>query len=232
MDGTSRLRQRVLTSFLPVSAALLVVGEVSTPKGVDQIATTQAAALKMVRVASRHTTQLYASNVLIVLGLAAFGVSFAAMATLVNGRGATLATVAAVLGGFGAFCGALANVLVGFNLATAVSAYSNPDTAATFLVTSFTSGVGNLFLICYLLGLAVALILVVIAVWRSRCMPRWLAILLAVGWEVAAFAPAGFVALSLMIPFALAMALVTTYIWRATTAMSAGGEIAEVASGR
>jgi hypothetical protein len=69
------------------------------------------------------------------------------------------------------------------------------------------------------------LILVVIAVWRSRCMPRWLPILLAVGWEVAAFAPAGFGALPLMIPFAVAMALVTTYIWRATTATAIGDEV-------
>jgi hypothetical protein len=226
MDGAARLRRRVLALSLPLSTVLLVVGEVSTPKGADQIATTQTLALKMVGVASRHTTQLYASNVLILLGLATFGVSFSAIATVIHGRGASVATVAAVIGGLGAFSGALANVLVGFNLATAVSAFSDPDTAATYLVSSFTSSVGQLFLLCYLFGLAIALILVVIAVWRSRCMPRWLAILFAVAFEVAAFAPAGLVALPLMIPFALSMVLVTTYVWRGPAATAVDGGLA------
>ena len=225
MDGTSRSRRRLLALALPLSTVLLVVGEVSTPKGVDQIADTKATALKMVQVAARHTTQLYASNVLILLGLAAFGVSFAAIATLINARGATLATIATVLGGLGAFSGALANVLVGFNLATAVSAFTTPDTSAAFLVRSFTSNVGRLFLFTYLLGLAVALVLLAIAVWRSRCMPRWLPILLAVAWEVASSAPAGWTALPLMLPFAAAMLLVTTYVWRGTTAVATADSI-------
>jgi len=199
---------------LPLSTLLLLVGEVLTPKGLDQLADQQPIALKMARIAATHRTQLYASNVLILFGLATFGVSFLAIATLIRQRGATLATIAAMLGALGAFCGALANVLVGFNLATAVAPPGTTESAAGFMVNSFTSGVGQLFLFGYLLGLAIALILVVVAVWRSRCMPRWLPFLLAFSWEVASSAPAGLVALPLILPFAVAMLLVSRYVWR------------------
>ena len=218
MDDTTRNRQRVLAMALPLSTALLVIGEVLTPKGLDQIADKQSVALKMVAIAATHRTQLYFSNVLALFGLATFGVSFSAIATLIRQRGATVATSAAVLGAIGAFCGAIANVLVGFNLASAVGPHSTPQSAATFLVTTFTSSVGQLFLLGYLLGLAVALILVVIAVWRSRCMPRWIPFVLLVAWEVAAFAHAGIVAIPFMVPLVATMILVTTYVWRGPTA--------------
>jgi hypothetical protein len=39
-------------------------------------------------------------------------VSYAAISTLVTGRGSAIATVAALIGGIGAFCGAIVNVLV------------------------------------------------------------------------------------------------------------------------
>lgn len=47
------------------------------------------------------------------LALDGLAVSYAAIATLVTGRGWVIATIAALLGGLGAFAGAVFNVLVG-----------------------------------------------------------------------------------------------------------------------
>src|SRR4051794_32622077 len=147
MNSTARSRQRVLAIFLPVSAALLVVGTALTPEGLDQIITTKSTALTVLPIAAAHTNQLYFSNVLLLFGLGGLAVSFAAIATLVRERGATLATAAALVGGFGAFCGAIGNVLPGFNLASTVTAQLSPEVAAQYLVATFTSPVGEAILV-------------------------------------------------------------------------------------
>ena len=123
MDSVAQNRQRVLAIFLPISAAFLVIGQALTPQGLDQPIMTETTALNVLPIAAAHTNQLYFSNVLILFGLGALGVSFAAIATLVRDRGATLATTAALIGGFGAFCGTIGNVLVGFNLAVTTTAH-------------------------------------------------------------------------------------------------------------
>ena len=214
MDSVARTRQRVMALFLPLSVALLMIGEALTPKGLDQAIMKTSTALKVLPIATKHPTQLYVSNALVIVGLGALAVSFAAIASLVRGRGSTFATIAAVIGGFASFFGAIANVLVGFNLAAAARAHMTQEDAARFLVTTFKSGVGNAFLLGYFFGLIVALIIMVIALWRSRCVPRWLPILFAVSLEVAFFAHAGIVAVPLMLPFAVAMLLLASRIWR------------------
>ena len=123
MDNAARMRQRVLALFLPLAAVLYVSAEALNPKGTDQVISTTADALKVLAIAARHPAQLYVSGSLSLLALGALAVSFAAIATLVRGRGSALATVAALFGGVGAFCGALVNVLVGVNLAAAATAH-------------------------------------------------------------------------------------------------------------
>ncbi len=221
MDSVARSRQRVLALFLPVSVALLMIGEALTPKGLDQAIMKTSTALEMLPIAAKHPTQLYVSNALVIVGLGALAVSFAAIATLVRGRGSTFATVAALIGGFASFCGAIINVLVGFNLAAAVKAQLAQEDAARFLVVTFKSGVGNMFILGYFFGLIVASILMVIALWRSRCVPRWLPILFAVSLQVALFAHAGIVSIPLMLPFAVAMVILASRIWQAA-ALPAG----------
>ena len=61
--------------------------------------TTTATALKVMPVAAKHPTQLYASGSLAILALGALAVSYAAIATLARNRGAAVATVAALIGG-------------------------------------------------------------------------------------------------------------------------------------
>jgi hypothetical protein len=217
MDNTARMRRRVLALFLPLAAALYISAEALNPRGTDIPVLTMADALKVLPIAAAHSARLYLSGSITLLALGALAVSYAAIATLVRGRGSVLATVAALLGGLGAFCGALVNVLVGVNLAAAATARLSQAAAGRFLVTSFSSGFEHLFFDVYLLGIVVAPVLMGFALWRSRSVPRWLAVLFAVGLEVAQQVPsAGPVRVAaFMLPFAVALVLLAARVWRA-----------------
>ncbi len=219
MDHAAQLRQRVLAVFLPVCAALYVGAQGLNPQGTDKIIQTVAGALRVLPIAARHPAQLYVSGSLTLLALGAVAVSYAGIATLVRGRGWAVATVAALLGGLGAFCGAIINVLVGVNLAVAATARMSRVAAAHFLVASFSSGFEHVFSGVYFLGIFVAPLLMGFALWRSRSVPRWLAVLFVVGIEVAQQVPSAgpVVVVVLMLPFAVAMALLAVRIWQAAS---------------
>ncbi len=219
MDSAARIRQRVLALFLPLAAVLYVSAEALNPKGTDQILSTMSDALKVLPIAAMHPGQLYVSGSLSLLALGALAVSYAAIATLVRGRGSIVATVAALLGGLGAFCGALVNVLVGVNLAAAATAHMSRDAAARFLVTSFNSGFEHVFSGIYVVGIFAAPLLMGFALWRSRSVPRWLTVLFVIGLEVAQQVPSAgpVLVVLLMLPFAVAMFLLAVRTWQTAT---------------
>jgi len=223
VDNAARVRQRILAIFLPVTAVLYVSCEALDPKGTDQVVTTVAGGLKLLAIAAKHPTQLYIAGTLSVLALGALAVSYAAIAMLVRGRGWVVATVAALLGGIGAFCGAIVNVLVGVNLAAAATAHISPDAAARFLMTSFNSGAGQLFTYLYFVSEYTAPVVMGFALWRSRSVPRWLAVLFAVGLEVAeAQSAKGDVVILFMLPWAIAMVVLAARIWQSAAQPAAG----------
>jgi hypothetical protein len=223
VDNAARIRQRILAIFLPVTAVLYVSCEALDPKGTDQVVTTVAGGLKLLAIAAKHPTQLYIAGTLSLLALGALAVSYAAIATLVTGRGWVVATVAALLGGIGAFCGAIVNVLVGVNLAAAATAHISPDAAARFLMTSFNSGAGQLFTYLYFVSEYTAPVVMGFALWRSRSVPRWLAVLFAVGLEVAeAQSAKGAVVILFMLPWAIAMFVLAARIWQSAAQPAAG----------
>jgi hypothetical protein len=227
VDHAARTRQRVLALFLPLTAVLYVGAEALNPKGTDQLLSTTAVALKVLPIAALHPAQLYVSGSLSLLALGALAVSYAAIATLVRGRGSVVATVAALIGGAGAFCGALVNVLVGVNLAAAATAHMSRDAAASFLVTSFNSGFEHVFSGLYFVGIFAAPVVMGFALWRSRSVPRWLAVLFLVGLELAQqVSSAGPVlVVLLMLPFALAMLLLAARTWQAATRPASPGTV-------
>jgi Domain of unknown function (DUF4386) len=217
MDNAAQTRQRVLALFLPIAAVLYISAEALSLKGTDQVITTTATALKVLPIAARHPTQLYVAGSLALLALGALAVSYAAIAALVRNRGSALATVAALIGGVGAFCGAITNVLVYPNLAAAATAHLTPDAAARFLVTTFNSWFGQVFLYAYFIGQYVAPLLMGYALWRSRSVPRWLAALFVVGLYLAEIqSSGGAIVVLYMLPFAAAMILLAVRIWSAT----------------
>ncbi len=211
-----RVRQRILAIFLPVTAVLYVGAEALNPRGTDQIVTSPAVALKLLPIAAAHSSQLYLAGSLSLLALGALAVSYAAIATLVTGRGWVIATVAALLGAVSAFAGALFNVLVGVNLAAAATAHMGAGAAARFLVTSFGSVPAQAAEYVYVAGEYAAPVLMGVALWRSRAVPRWLAVLFTVGLETAeAMGSHGPIVVLFMLPFAAAMILLAVWIWRA-----------------
>ena len=219
MDNAARTRRRVLALFLPVAALLYIGGEALSPKGTDQEVTTTAVAFKVLPIAAQHQAQLYLASALVLLGLGALAVSYGAIATLVRDRGSALATVAALLGGLGAFCGAIVNVVVYPSLAAAATAPVSRGAAANVLVTLFNSEFGHVFTYVYFASEFLAPLLMGIALWRSRTVPRWLAALFFVGLQVAelmgSFGP---IVVVYMLPFAAAMVLLASRIWSAAAA--------------
>jgi hypothetical protein len=217
MNNAVRTRQRMLAVALPLTVALYIGAEGLDPKGTDQLVTTTATAFKVLPIAASHSTQLYASGSLSELALGAVAVSYAAIAMLVRERGSMAATIAAVLGGTGALCGAIVNVFVGINLAAAATAYVNREAAARFLIANFNSGPGQTFTDVYAFSEYLAPVIMGAALWRSRRVPRWLAVLFSVGFELAeetaSVGPAKVVLQ--MALFALAMVLLAVRIWRA-----------------
>jgi hypothetical protein len=213
--GAARVRLRLLAAFLPVTAVLYIGAEALDPRGTDQVVTSTAVALKLLPVAA-HSSQLYLSGSLSVLALGGLAVSYASIAALVTGRAWRLATVAALLGGLGAFAGAMLNVLGGISLAAASSAHMTQIAAARFLVTSFGSVPSHVVEYVYFASEYAAPILMGIALWRSRAVPRWLSVLFTAGLEVAESVGAiGPKVALFMLPFAVAMILLAARIWRA-----------------
>ena len=215
MNNVTRIRMRVLALFLPIAAVLYIGGEAVSPKGTDTVLDTMATALRVVPVARQHPAQLYLASSLVLFGLGALAVSYGAIALLVRERGATLATIAALAGGLGAFCGAIANVFAYPVLAATASAPVSASSAAQVLVTAANSRFVETFEGLYFATEFLAPLLMGIALWRSRAVPRWLAVLFFAGLEVAEqMGSYGPIVVLFMLPFAAAMVLLAVRIWR------------------
>ena len=233
MNDALRTRKRLLALAPPFTAALYISAEGADPKDTDKIVTTTAVAFKLLPIAAKHSTQLYVSSSLSELALGAVAVSYAAIAMLVRKRGSTAATVGALIGGIGAFCGAIVNVFVGINLAAAATARVSRQAAAQFLVTNFNSRPGQIFTDAYAFGEFVAPVVMGIALWRSRSVPRWLAVLFAVGFEYAEqTASVGLTRVLLQEAlFAVAMVLLAVRLWRAPAAVGCTDSSVDAALG-
>jgi hypothetical protein len=87
-------------------------------------------------------------------------------------------------------------------------------------VTTFNSGFGHLFLYFYFAAIPIAAILMGVALWRSRTVPRWLAVLFPISLIIAQQVPSDGIVLvvALMLPFAAAMILLAARIWQAAAA--------------
>jgi hypothetical protein len=90
------------------------------------------------------------------------------------------------------------------------------DAAAKLLVTVSNSGFYHVFMYVYFVTEYAAPLLMAIALWRSRTVPRWLAALFFVGLEVAeGMGSYGPIVIVFMLPFAAAMVLLAARIWQA-----------------
>jgi len=216
MNNVLQTRQRLLALVLPLTAALYIGAEGVDPKGTDRIVTTTAIALKVLPIAAKHSTQLYVSGSLSELALGGVAVSYGAIAMLVRKRGSWTATIAALIGAIGAFCGAIVNVFGGLNLAAAATAHVTRGAAARILMANFNSRPGQAFTDFYAFSEFFAPVVMGVALWQSRSVARWLAVLFVVGFELAEqTASVGIARVVLqMALFAVAMVLLAVRIWK------------------
>jgi len=222
VGSTGASGRRLLAVFPPIAALLLAMGVALAPKGLNQPITGMDTALRELPIAAAHPGQLYVSSVLGIFGLGAMAVAFAAIATLARHRGFGLARTAAAIGGFACLCGVVVAVLIGFDLAGAATADATTRAAARVLVSINTAWASTALLIAYVGGLVVASLLAGVALWRSRAVARWIAVAFPVSIAVAAWAPAGIIAVPLQVPVAVVMVVLATRIWRAANPDPAG----------
>lgn len=200
---------------LPLAAVLYMACEALAPRGSDQLIKSSSDAYRLLAIAGKHPGQLYLSGALGIVSLGFLIIAYIAITTLIKNRGAKLATIAALIGGVGAFCGAITNVLVFPNLAAAATAHMAKAAAAQFLVASFNSGFSQTFIYVYFLAEFTAPFLMGLALWRSHNVPRWLAALFFIGLQIAELQSSGGPKVILfMLPFAIAMFLLSTRIWK------------------
>ena len=108
------------------------------------------------------------------------------------------------------------SVLVGVGLAAAASAYTSQIAAARFLVTVFGSRPAQVAEYVYFVSEYTAPVVMGYALWRSRRVPRWLAVLFTAGLLLAeSMGAVGPKVVLFMLPFAVAMILLAVWIWRA-----------------
>ena len=215
-SGSSiELRRGLLALSLPVAAILLVAGEAVMPKGLDSQNSSLASTTKQVMIAARHVARFDAASLLIVIGLAAAAVSFAAIALLVPSRGATFATAAAVLAAIALTCGVVANSTDNLALGEAAAVHPPARVAARMWVHIEASALPNALGALYFFGWMLAIVLAAIALWRSRAVPRWLAVVFAVAYIVSNFSSPGVIpGVPESLPFLAVMGYLGLSVWR------------------
>ena len=218
MDNASQSRRRVLALFLPVAAVLYIAAEAVSPKGTDKVVTDTAAALNLLAIAAKHPAQVYAAGTFAVPRARSAG-------RLVRGdrhagQGPRL--------GRGYRRGAdrrnrrlLRSDRQRRGLRRPRSRGDGPPGAGRsrrvpgqdFQLRVRLRVHGRL-LHRHLRGPGI----MGFALWRSRAVPRWLAVLFFVGLELAQQQiSSGAVVIVYMLPFAAAMVLLAARIWQAAS---------------
>jgi hypothetical protein len=211
-------RRRVLAVSLPLAAVLLAIGESAFPKGLDNIAQSLSTATSEVTIATAHPGQFAAASLLTVFGLAVLGVSFSAIASLAEGRGRTLATVVAVLGWFTTLCGVVMNTTINYALAVAASTHPASGVAASIWFREDTWPAADLMLVLYFFGMLVTVALAAVALWRSRAVPRVVAVVFAAAFYLAIVAgPGPMPTLLQYIPFLAVTVYLAIRVWEPRT---------------
>jgi hypothetical protein len=167
-----RVRRALLALTLPLAAVLLVVGEAVMPKGSDTQSSSLTSTTKQVLIAVRHIARFEAASLLIIFGLAAAGISFAAIATLATRRGSLVATIAVVVGAIALTCGIAANSTDNLTLAQGAAVHPTVAVAAKMWAHIQGSSLANTLGVVYFIGWMLAIVLAAVALWRSRAVPR------------------------------------------------------------
>ena len=206
-------RGRVLAVFPAAAGVLLAVGETLTPKGLDNTTGSLAGARKEIVIATAHADRFYAASLLIIFGLAALGIAFSSLVSLMNRPGSKRVRAIALVGWFATLCGVISNSALNYGLAAA-GAVNSGTTGASIFLQENNSGIGRLLLAVYFGGMLLTVAATAVALWRTRAVPVWLAALFAISFYVAIFAPPGvFPGVLEWIPFVVIMIVLSERVW-------------------
>jgi hypothetical protein len=211
--GIRLTRWRILALAPGLAGLLLAAGEILTPKGLDNTASTLTDAQEQLRIAEAHPDRFAVASLLIILGLAAFGLTFSALASLITQRHAVLATVVAVLGWITTMCGVIENSATNFSLAAAGSARPDASAAKIFLQED-KHGLSVVLLVIYFFGMLGTVALTAIVLWLARVSSKWLTIVFPVTFYVAVFSSPGVPASLLWLPFTAVGLYLSLLVWR------------------
>jgi Flp pilus assembly protein protease CpaA len=199
------MRSRLAATVGLMGLVLFYLGTGLTPAGGDtqvgDLATGQAALAEV----QRHLTLLRVSGVLVVVGLMAMTTVVPAISSTIRGRGAGFATAAAAVGAFGCFGAGWMNSRIYLDMDSVARSTATSPSGSGFLsflehgsAVAAPAGIGEFF------ALPLSMVLLAVALWRSRSVPRWFAVALPVALAVG-FSAQGIAGVVVGLPWLAAM---------------------------
>jgi hypothetical protein len=175
------MRPRLAAAAGMAGLVLFFLGTGLTPPGGDTQVSDLAGGQSALAQVQPHLAMVRVSGALVVLGLMAMTAMVPSISTIIRGRGAAWATAAAAFGAFGCFAAAWMNSHIYLGMAAVAAAGVPAASGASFLrytehasVVAAPAGIGEFF------ALPVSMVLLAVALWRSRAGSRWLAVALPV----------------------------------------------------
>jgi hypothetical protein len=178
MDTTIETRRRLLAAVTVAAPVLLALGNATLPKHTFVFTGTAEHARDALAATAAAPDRVRLAGLILVAGYAALAVAFCAIASLVRRRGGAAATVGAVLGTIGSVGAILVTCWIALSVYAAGRADIPAEAKAGYLIALVkTSGLGNAAGLPFLGGLLLGSVVMGVALFRSRAVARWLAVL-------------------------------------------------------
>src|SRR3954468_1533879 len=219
MDTIINTRRRLLAATVVAAPVLLAVGNATLPKHTFVFTGTTEHAVGALAATAASPGRVRLAGLILIVGYAALAVAFCAVATLVRNRGGVAATAGAAFGIAGGVGGIMVSCWIALSVYAAQQADIAADAKAGYLVSLVkTSGLGNAAGLPFLGGFFLGGLLMGWALFRSRAVPRWLAVLFPICLFPATLAaPQDLLGGLFALPFIVVMALLAREITHAPT---------------
>jgi hypothetical protein len=178
MNQVLRTRRRLLAVTPVAAAVLLAIGNATLPKHSFVFTGTTEHALGALTATAAAPDRVRIAGLVLIAGYACLGAAFCALASMVRGRGGLAATAAAGFGVIGSVGAVMVTCWIALSVFAANGADITTDAKAGYLVSLVkTSGLGNAAGLPFLGGLFAGGVLMGVALFRSKAVPAWLAVL-------------------------------------------------------
>ncbi|MBK5307471.1 MAG: hypothetical protein JJD92_12350 [Frankiaceae bacterium] len=216
MGQITRTRQRLLAATALAAPVLLGVGNATLPKHSYIFTGTTEHALDALAATDAAPGRVRAAGLILVVGYTCLAAMFCAVASLVRARGGLPATAGAVLGVVGSVGAVMVTCWIALSVYAANVADIPSDAKAAYLVSLVkTSGLGNAAGLPFLGGLFLGSVLMGVALFRSKVVAAWLAVLFPITVIPATLAaPQDVLGGLFALPLVAVMARLSWQLWR------------------